>query len=246
MYFTRTPAYPFGFGRSYTTFRYGDAMVARSRVRASGTQRISFRVTNTGDRAGATVAQVYATPPRPAAGLRRRLVGFRRTRILAPGRSQRLIITVPLTRTLRTWDARRGRAVVRGGTWRFTLARSATDPVQSFAVRVGGRIPRSVETVTLAPAQLSLTRGQTIDLRGRNPWLDGLAPAHPQGDRVLSVVRGDDSFADLGDVSIRFSSNRRRVATVDGKGVVTARAPGVATIEATVQGVTATTPVVVR
>ena len=246
MYFTRRPAYPFGFGRSYTTFRYGDATVARSRVRASGTQRISFRVTNTGDRAGATVAQVYATPPRPAGGLRRRLVGFRRTRTLAPGRSQRLTITVPLPRTLRTWDARRGREVVRRGTWRFTLARSATDAVQSFAVQVGGRLPRSVETVTLAPAQLSLTRGQTIDLRGRNPWLDGLAPAHPQGDRVLSVVRGDDSFADIGDVSIRFASNRRRVATVDGEGVVTARAPGVATIEATVQGVRATSPVVVR
>ena len=246
MYFARRPAYPFGYGRSYTTFRYSDATIARSRVRASGTQRISFVVTNTGGRAGATVAQVYATPPRPTGGLRRRLVGFRRTKTLAPGRSQRITIAVPLTRTLRAWDARRGREVVRRGTWRFTLARSATDPVQSFTVRVSGRIPRSVETVTLSPAQLSLTRGQTIDLRGRNPWLDGLAPAHPQGDRVLTAVRADDSFADPGDLAVRFSSNRRSVATVDGKGVVTARGPGVATIQATVQGATASTPIVVR
>jgi hypothetical protein len=100
--------------------------------------------------------------------------------------------------------------------------------------------------VTLSPAQLSLTRGQTIDLRGRNPWLDGLAPAHPQGDRVLTAVRADDSFADPGDLAVRFSSNRRSVATVDGMGVVTARGPGVAAIQATVQGATASTPIVVR
>jgi hypothetical protein len=243
MYFTRTPAYPFGYGRSYTTFRYSQAGVSRSRVSASGTARISFTVTNTGSRPGATVAQVYATPPRGE--LRRKLVGFRRTRVLAPGRSQRVTIAVPLTRTLRTWSAGSRRQVVRRGTWRFTLARSATDPVRSFGVRVGGRIPRSVGTVTLAPAQLSLTRGETIDLRGVNPWLDGLAPAHPQGDRVLSVVRADDSFAGLGDVPVRFSSNRPAVASVDVKGVVTARRPGVVTIRATVHGVTARTPFVV-
>ena len=243
LYFTRKPAYPFGYGGSYTTFRYSEPTLGRSRVRASGTERISFRVTNTGRRAGATIAQVYATPRRGE--LRRKLVGFRRTKVLAPGAGQRITITVPLVRTLRSWDANSRRQVVRRGTWRFTLARSATDPVRTFAVWVGGRIPRHVETVTLAPARLSLTRGQTIDLRGRNPWLDGLAPAHPRGDHVLSVVRGDDSFGDLGDVSIAFASNRSSVASVDRNGVVTARAPGVATIKATVQGVTAKTPIVV-
>jgi beta-glucosidase len=243
MYFTRKPAYPFGYGRSYTTFGYSQAGLSRSRVRASSTARISFSVTNTGGRPGATVAQVYATPPQGA--LRRKLVGFRRTEVLAPGESRRITITVPLTGTLRAWSASSRRQVVTRGTWRFTLARSATDPVRTFAVRVAGRIPRSVKTVTLAPAQLSLARGQTIDLRGRNPWFAGLAPAHPQADQILSAVRADDSFADLADTSIRFSSNRPSVASVDGKGVVTARGPGVATIKATVQGVTATTPIVV-
>ena len=216
MYFTRTPAYPFGYGRSYTTFGYSQAGVSRSRVRASGTQRISFTVTNTGSRAGRDrrAGLRHAAPGRaaPQAG---RLPPHE---VLAPGRRQTRDHRRAADPDAAGLERERRRQAVPRGVWRFTLARSATDPVRTFGVRVSGRIPRSVKTVTLAPAQLRLSRGQTIDLRGRNPWLDGLAPAHPQGDQILSAVRADDSFADLAGASIRFSSNRPSVAGVDAQG----------------------------
>jgi beta-glucosidase-like glycosyl hydrolase len=236
MYFTRKPVWPFGYGGSYTRFRYSRARVSRRLAPASGTIRVSFRVKNTGRVAGATVVQLYAAPPRVAgvAQPRKKLVGFRRTRVLRPGASQRVTIKVPLIRALRSWDARAGRSVVYRGTWRFRLASSSAHAVKSLRVRVTGSIPRTIAKLALAPPQVELAVGRTLDLRGRNPWLDGLAPASFEkvGDTIVSAVRRDDSFADPAQVPIRFSSNRPDVLRVDGNGVITAVAPGVATVTA--------------
>src|SRR5436305_15088921 len=116
-----------------------------------------------------------------------------------------------------------------------------------FRVRITGRIARSIAAVALAPPQLVLARGQKLDLRGRNPWLDGLAPARYQsrGDTIVSAVRRDDSFVDLAGVRIRFTSDRPNVLRADGNGVVTAVSPGVATITMKIGGASASTPFVV-
>ena len=50
-----TPMYPFGYGLSYTTFAYSNPTIASDHV--------TFTITNTGDRAGAEVAQVYVSFP---------------------------------------------------------------------------------------------------------------------------------------------------------------------------------------
>jgi beta-glucosidase len=84
-------------------------------------------------------------------------------------------------------------------------------------------------------------------LRGRNPWLDGLAPTQYQseGDTIISATRRDDSFVDLTGAPMTFTSNRSDVLRVAGDGVITAVAPGVATISVTVGGKTARTTFVV-
>jgi beta-glucosidase-like glycosyl hydrolase len=245
-YFTGRPTYPFGYGLSFTRFRYRDVQVSRRRIEATGTERISFRVTNTGSRAGATVAQVYATPPGGVPT--RKLVGFARTKVLAPGAGQRITIKIPLVPNLRAWDAKERRQAVRRGEWRFALARTASDPVKTFAVHITGRIPRRITTVTLQPTQVAIAPGKTIDLRGRNPWRRGLAPPRydPIGDRIITAVRADDSFADLRAARVTFKSNRPAVATVTRVGKVKAIAPGVATITVTVDGASASAPIVVR
>jgi hypothetical protein len=246
MYFTGRPTYPFGYGLSYTTFRYSHAHVSASRVPVNSTLRVHFRITNTGPRAGATVAQVYATPPRvPGVRLpREMLVGFQRTRVLRPGRNQQITIPVPLIPALRRWSARLGREAVYPGKWQFRLARSAGQIVRRFPVLVTGAIPRTIATVTLAPPLLTLSPGQTLNLRGRNPWLDGLAPTQYQaeGDTIISAVRRDDSFVNLAGAAIRFASDRPAVLRVDQGGVVTAVAPGVASISVRVGGATASVP----
>jgi beta-glucosidase len=74
-YFTGVPLYPFGYGLSYTSFRYTNP---RAAVAQDGSVRISADVTNTGDTASDEVAQVYLTHPGVDPAPLRELKGFRR------------------------------------------------------------------------------------------------------------------------------------------------------------------------
>ncbi|HTT87681.1 MAG TPA: glycoside hydrolase family 3 C-terminal domain-containing protein, partial [Acidimicrobiales bacterium] len=88
-----TPLFPFGFGLSYTTFRYRDARV---QVRARNGKPVvtaTVRVTNTGRRAGADVAQLYLGQPQAAENPPRQLEAFRRVS-LAPGTSETIGFTL--------------------------------------------------------------------------------------------------------------------------------------------------------
>jgi beta-glucosidase len=93
-----TPARPFGFGLSYTSFAHDELTVGHTVVPTDGWIEASVRVTNTGDRAGADVVQIYAHDPvasvtRPVA----QLLGYARVE-LAPGASARVALRVPTAR----------------------------------------------------------------------------------------------------------------------------------------------------
>jgi beta-glucosidase len=82
-----TPMFPFGHGLSYTTFRYSDLRIGTARIPTDGAVTASVTVTNTGDRAGAEVIQLYFRDPiasvtRPV----RQLLGFARLH-LEPGQA---------------------------------------------------------------------------------------------------------------------------------------------------------------
>jgi beta-glucosidase len=93
------PLFPFGFGLSYTTFKY-------SGLSLSGNPRdgatVRFTVTNTGARAGADVAQVYVRFPSAAGEPPRQLKGYRRVS-LAPGASTQVTIALD-RRAFSYWD----------------------------------------------------------------------------------------------------------------------------------------------
>ena len=79
----RVPLFPFGHGLSYTRFEYGALS-----VEGGDDLTVSFDVTNTGDRAGTDVPQLYVAPE----GQPRRLAGWSRL-TLQPGESRRVTIT---------------------------------------------------------------------------------------------------------------------------------------------------------
>jgi beta-glucosidase len=54
-----TPLYPFGHGLSYTTFSYSSPRVSAEQITVNDTVRVSVNVTNSGDRAGTEVVQLY-------------------------------------------------------------------------------------------------------------------------------------------------------------------------------------------
>ncbi|HEX2578163.1 MAG TPA: glycoside hydrolase family 3 N-terminal domain-containing protein [Aquihabitans sp.] len=114
------PAFPFGFGLSYTTFALGDVDVASG----GGMLTVQGSVTNTGDRDGADVVQVYAELP--DADAPRRLVGFARVEVAA-GVAAPFTISVPVE-GLATRDAAAHAWRGPAGRHRLSVARFATDP----------------------------------------------------------------------------------------------------------------------
>jgi len=81
--------FPFGFGLSYTTFRYSGL-----EVEPGATPTVTFIVKNTGDRAGEEIAEVYAGLPASTNEPPKRLVGWSKVQ-LNPGQSKQVHITIP-------------------------------------------------------------------------------------------------------------------------------------------------------
>ncbi|MCC7507231.1 MAG: beta-glucosidase BglX [Saprospiraceae bacterium] len=90
-----TPAWPFGFGLSYTTFRYSDIRLNKKTMGMEETLEVSVVVTNTGARAGEEVVQLYirdlsADISRPV----KELKGFEKIRLEpGAGREVRFLLT---------------------------------------------------------------------------------------------------------------------------------------------------------
>ena len=80
--------FPFGHGLSYTTYSYSNL-----KLEPGKTPRVSFTVKNTGHRAGAEVAEVYASLPAAAAEPPKRLVGWSRLS-LNPGESKEVTVEI--------------------------------------------------------------------------------------------------------------------------------------------------------
>ncbi len=143
-YFDGTPLYPFGHGLSYSTFRYGRLVV-------ESPLKVSVPVTNTSDRAGDEVVQLYthqreSRDPRPKLTLR----AFQRVH-LRPGQTKTVRFSVPV-RDLAHWDVTRGRWVVEGGTYDVLVGASSADIRQRGSIRVAGETipPRDLSRTTRA------------------------------------------------------------------------------------------------
>lgn len=110
------PLFPFGYGLSYTTFSVADITVSGTANDGSVPVVVEAAVTNTGERAGAEVVQVYLGVPSPGQPPRR-LVGFAKV-FLAPSQTSRVVLTIDPSATnhpLSVWsDAERAFVVPRG------------------------------------------------------------------------------------------------------------------------------------
>ncbi len=125
-YFTGTPLWPFGYGLSYTTFRYDTMHFDPEVATPDGTVTFTVDVQNKGDRNGDEVVQIYAQSAAPRCGeamQMRRLVGFQRVAVPA-GKTTHVAIPIPVDK-LRTWNETRKSYEVRPGQYFFE---TFTDP----------------------------------------------------------------------------------------------------------------------
>ena len=120
-YFTTTKepvSYPFGFGLSYTSFKYSKPVVKATKDGLTA----SITITNTGKRAGKEVVQLYASAP--AGGLEkpaRELKAFAKTRELQPGQSETVTMKLSLydlasyNEATQSWETAAGKYAIQFG-----------------------------------------------------------------------------------------------------------------------------------
>lgn len=165
----RDVAFPFGHGLSYTTFEYSDVTAT-----ASGNDvTVSVTVTNTGDREGREVVQVYVSKPESAVvRVPRELKGFADV-TLAPGESETVTIDVPADE-LAYWSVLDEAWVVEGGEYRIAVGASSRDLRGEASVTIEGDAP-------FRPLGLSSTMGEAM--------------ANPAFAEMASTLLGGSPFA---------------------------------------------------
>lgn len=117
--------YPFGYGLSYTTFKYSHLHVAKEY--ASGELKVSIRITNTGECAGREIVQLYVANPkcrylRAAKELR----GFAKTKLLQPGEHENIHIYLN-ERSFSLFDVDRDDFIVPSGKYKIQVGASVSD-----------------------------------------------------------------------------------------------------------------------
>lgn len=123
--------YPFGYGLSYTSFAYSNISANEHEVR--------FTIKNTGDRAGAEVAQLYVslesdTVYRPM----RELKGFARVELEA-GEEKEVVIPFD-DKTFRFFDVRTNTWEVESGTYRIQIGRNANEMELKTDITIAGTV----------------------------------------------------------------------------------------------------------
>ena len=138
-YFTGQALYPFGYGLSYTTYRFSNLKISSGSLTAGDPLVAAVTVTNTGERAGDAVAEVYLIPPGGNVYPLRSLEGFERVR-LAPRASA--VVRFHLDpRELSEVDGAGHRAVRAGG----------------YRIFVGGSSPESGVSASGVSAPFTIT-----------------------------------------------------------------------------------------
>jgi beta-glucosidase len=138
------PAYPFGFGLSYTSFAYSGLKLSAEEFAQELTASVT--VTNSGQAAGREVVQLYLTAPgrsmpKPALELR----GFAKTRLLNPGESETLRFTIG-PRDLASFDEAASAWVAEAGTYTVRIGASSADIRQTASFRKASGV--NVESVS--------------------------------------------------------------------------------------------------
>ncbi|MFJ2888439.1 glycoside hydrolase family 3 N-terminal domain-containing protein [Streptomyces sp. NPDC087305] len=133
-----TPLYPFGHGRSYTSFTWEVTESQSPDIDTNGAYDLPVTVSNTGDRPGTEVVQLYLHDP--VASVTRpdvRLIAYQRLE-LAPGESTRL--TFHFHTDLSAFTDRTGRRVVEPGALELRLAASSADVRHTTRLNVTGPV----------------------------------------------------------------------------------------------------------
>jgi beta-glucosidase len=215
-YFDKEVSYEFGYGLSYTTFEYGNFKISKNSITPQDKITISADVKNTGNYDGDEVVQIYMRTPESPASLQRpikRLKGFKRVTIPA-GQTKTVQIDIDCA-DLWFWDMANNKITYDQGKYVFEIGASSKDIKGSVTATMEGKLIPVLKTVVADCGIVVLRNGSSVPTS-------------------VTAAMTDDSFYDISQAGITYTSNNPAVAVVDEKGLVTAKGVGVATIIAQV------------
>jgi len=118
--YNKTVLYPFGYGMSYTSF----SQEMGNLTEADGSISFDVTVTNTGDKAGKDVVEVYYNPPYTNGGIEKasaNLIAFDKTDLLEPGQSQTIAVSFQ-AEDMASYDAAgKGVYVLEAGDYKISI-----------------------------------------------------------------------------------------------------------------------------
>lgn len=137
MYSSKPVLYPFGYGLSYTTFRYSNMHLSAPSMGANGSVTASVDVTNTGSRAGRDVVQLYVHQEKSRVQQPlKKLIGFQNV-WLNPGQTVRVQFPVKAS-DLAFWDVTYSRWTVESSPFDVMVGQSSADIQQTATLQVHG------------------------------------------------------------------------------------------------------------
>lgn len=148
------PLFPFGFGLSYTTFAYDDLRLSAAEIGPDDLLTVEVDITNTGQRAGQEVVQLYVCDVRASVSRpEKELKAFVKVE-LKPGESKTVTLTLA-REALAFWDDEHHTWVAEAGTYEILIGGS------SRAIQVMGRFTLA-ETASFG-GPLKIAKALTID-----------------------------------------------------------------------------------
>ncbi len=211
-YFNKDVSYEFGYGLSYTTFGYSNFTISKSTITPNDKIKVNVDVKNSGAVAGDEVVQVYVRTPDSPASLERpikRLKGFQRVTIPA-GQIKTVSIDIDCA-DLWFWDTKNKRIMFDQGKYIFEIGASSKDIKGSVEANMSGTYTPVLKTVVATCGKVVMRPGNTAQTS-------------------VTAAMSDDSFFNIKNAQVTYKSNNPGIASVDDKGMVTARGIGTATI----------------
>ncbi len=196
--YAKTVQYPFGYGLSYTTFeqKMGNLVVNGDKI------SVDVTVTNTGNKAGKEVVQLYYTPPYTKGGIEKahvNLLAFDKTDIVAPGKSQVIKLTFDKA-DMCSYDYKNAKAYVREtGNYAIKLMKNSHEVIDSrnyFEVRTLSGEAAGRDDIATATNQFD-DAASDIQYVSRADWA-GTMPKQ----MATEVPVTEELKAALGDISI--------------------------------------------